>query len=269
MVTSCGSSHCRYDAEGIGESQTDDHREVSFAAWFEDACHALEHLTSGPQILVSSSNGAWMSLMLAAKYPERVHSVLMLAPAVNHGLDDDLFETLLQSLDAETAARVEAGEAVRFKANWGVEVTCSKRFLQEMKDHRIDIGKPLGVQCPVRIIHAMEDDSVHWENCLELVRAVPHSDVRLYLKKRGNHRLMTEEDLHLQMAALQELLDKYPVPESRPPPPPAAAQSPAAAAGPPREMAALPQSLMQNLFGEMGKRRSIAKNRAAAVKSKL
>ena len=47
----------RYDAEGIGESRTEQPREVSFAAWFEDACHALEHLTSGPQILVSSSNG--------------------------------------------------------------------------------------------------------------------------------------------------------------------------------------------------------------------
>ena len=56
----------------------------------------------------------------------------------------------------QTVARVEAGEAVRFRANWGVEVTCSKRFLREMKDHRIDIEKPLDVQCPMRIIHAME-----------------------------------------------------------------------------------------------------------------
>ncbi|KAF0310498.1 Mycophenolic acid acyl-glucuronide esterase, mitochondrial [Amphibalanus amphitrite] len=261
----------KYDAEGIGESRTTQQREVSFSAWFEDACHALEHLTTGPQILVSSSNGAWMSLMLAAKYPERVHSILMLAPAVNHGLDDDLFETLLQSLDPETQARVEAGEAVRFKANWGVEVTCSKRFLQEMKDHRIDIDKPLGVQCPVRIIHAMEDDSVHWENCLDLVRAVPHNDVRLYLKKRGNHRLMTEEDFHLQMVALQELLDKYPVPGDLPPPPAPVSkeEEKAPASGPPREMAALPQSLMQNLFGEMGKRRSIANKKGGTLKSKL
>ena len=108
---------------------------------------------------------------------------------------------------------------------------------------------------------------------MELVRAVTHDDVRLYLKKRGNHRLMAEEDLHLQMAALQELLDKYPVQEDVPPPAPAAAaavpEEVQKVAGPPREMAALPQSLMQNLFGEMGKRRSIANRKNAPPKSKL
>ena len=64
--------------------------------------------------------------------------------------------TSLRSPRLQTAARVEAGEAVRFRANWGVEVTCSKRFVQEMKEHRIDIDQPLDVRCPVRIIHAME-----------------------------------------------------------------------------------------------------------------
>ena len=120
-----------------------------------------------------------------------------------------------------------------------------------------------------------QDDSVHWENCLELVRAVPHSDVRLYLKKRGNHRLMTDEDLHLQMMALQELLDRYPPqpqpqdqPDPQPQPRPQLQTQPQTQPEP-REMAALPQSLMQNLFGEMGKRRSIANKRTAVAKSKL
>ena len=46
--------------------------------------------------------------MLAARYPERVHSILMLAPAINHGLDDDLFQTLIQSLDAEVSEVTQA-----------------------------------------------------------------------------------------------------------------------------------------------------------------
>ena len=84
---------------------------------------------------------------------------------------------------------------------------------------------------------------------------------------------MTEEDLHLQMAALQELLDKYHATEDAtppPPPPPPAAQSPAAAAaGPPREMAALPHSLMKNLLGQMGKRRSICQQEDGGGKEQV
>ena len=61
--------------------------------------HNVDVIFSNPYIMVLVT--AWMSLMLAAKFPDRVHSILMLAPAVNHGLDDDLFETLMQSLDPE------------------------------------------------------------------------------------------------------------------------------------------------------------------------
>ena len=51
--------------------------------------------------------------MLATKYPDRVHSILMLAPAVNHGLDDDLFETLMQSLDPEVGGLWHPGTGRR------------------------------------------------------------------------------------------------------------------------------------------------------------
>lgn len=42
-----------------------------------------------------------MSLLLAMKYPGRIHSIVMLAPGVNHGLDEDLYEKLMQALDEE------------------------------------------------------------------------------------------------------------------------------------------------------------------------
>ena len=47
----------RYDAEGVGQSQLPVAEEVSYAKWFEDACYVIEHLSDGPQMLVSSSNG--------------------------------------------------------------------------------------------------------------------------------------------------------------------------------------------------------------------
>ncbi|XP_037083244.1 mycophenolic acid acyl-glucuronide esterase, mitochondrial-like [Pollicipes pollicipes] len=251
-----GYSFIKYDPEGIGESRTDS--EVSFTEWYEDACYVVEHLTDGPQILVGPSNGAWMSLLLAAKYPGRVHSMVMLAPAVNHGLDDDLFERLLQALDKETADRVRAGETIRFGSNWGVEVTASKRFLAEMKEFRINMKEPLDVKCPVRIIHAMQDQSIHWENCLQLLDAVPHEDVRLYLKKRGNHRLMAEEDLRLEIAVVEELLTQFPAPSV-----------PAASVSANAHLPALPQALMDGLMSEMGKRRTLAGQGRGLMRSKL
>ena len=47
----------RYDSEGVGQSKMPDAAQLSFKKWYEDACYVVEHLTDGPQMIVSSSNG--------------------------------------------------------------------------------------------------------------------------------------------------------------------------------------------------------------------
>ena len=58
-----------------------------------------------------------------------------------------------------------------------------------------------------------------WDNSTNLMKALGGQDVRLYLKKRGDHRLLADEDLYLQLTMLRELLDTYPVADGPPPPP--------------------------------------------------
>ncbi|XP_043211147.1 palmitoyl-protein thioesterase ABHD10, mitochondrial-like [Amphibalanus amphitrite] len=214
-----GRPFVKYDAEGVGQSVIPDAEEVSFTKWFEDACYVVEHLTDGPQMLVSSSNGAWMALLMASRYPDRIHSTLMIGPGVNQCMDDDIYEGILASLDKETAARVRAGKPMRFKANWVGEVTGSKKFLDEMKAFRITNEQLHNIKCPVRIVHATDDSSVLWDNSVRLMDIIGHQDVRMYLKKRGDHRMLADEDLHLLLIAVLELLDSYPVPDGPPAPP--------------------------------------------------
>ncbi|KAF0310499.1 Mycophenolic acid acyl-glucuronide esterase, mitochondrial [Amphibalanus amphitrite] len=153
-----GHPFVKYDSEGVGQSKMPDSAQLSFKKWYEDACYVMEHLTDGPQMIISSSNGAWMATLLAVNYPERVHSLLLIGSAVNQCLDDDVFENIVSSLDEE-------------------------------------------------------DTSSRWENTIQLMEAIGHDDVRIYLKKRGNHRMLDDEDLHLQIRTVEELLENYPVPE--------------------------------------------------------
>ncbi|XP_043200003.1 palmitoyl-protein thioesterase ABHD10, mitochondrial-like [Amphibalanus amphitrite] len=208
-----GHPFVKYDSEGVGQSKMPDSAQLSFKKWYEDACYVMEHLTDGPQMIISSSNGAWMATLLAVNYPERVHSLLLIGSAVNQCLDDDVFENIVSSLDEETAARVRDGKPIRFKANWVGEVTASRHFLDEMKAVRLNEEQLGSIRCPVRIVHAIDDTSSRWENTIQLMEAIGHDDVRIYLKKRGNHRMLDDEDLHLQIRTVEELLENYPVPE--------------------------------------------------------
>ena len=58
-----------------------------------------------------------------------------------------------------------------------------------------------------------QDTSARWENAIQLMEAIGNSDVRTYLKKRGNHRMLDDEDLKLQLEVITELLENYPVPD--------------------------------------------------------
>ena len=66
---------------------------------------------------------------------------------------------------------------------------------------------------------SFQDSSVLWNNSVRLMEIIGHSDVRMYLKKRGDHRMLDDEDLYLQLMAIRELLDGYPVPDGPPAPP--------------------------------------------------
>ena len=67
------------------------------------------------------------------------------------------------------------------------------------------------IQCDVTVPLLPQDTSSRWENTIQLMEAIGHDDVRIYLKKRGNHRMLDDEDLHLQIKAVEELLENYPV----------------------------------------------------------
>ncbi len=69
-----GFSFLRFDYQGHGQS-SGDFRDGTIGAWFEDACEAVGQLTEGPQIIVGSSMGGWLGLMLAVKRPERVEGL--------------------------------------------------------------------------------------------------------------------------------------------------------------------------------------------------
>ena len=195
-----GRACLRFDYQGHGAS-SGAFADGTIGLWAGDAIAAFDALTEGPQVLVGSSMGGWIMLLLALARPERVAGLLGIAPA------PDFTEDLMwQSFDAEARATLERDGLLRQPSDYGEEpYIITRALIEDGRDHLL-LRAPIPLTCPVRLIHGMADKDVPWQTSVRLSEALASEDVEIQLVKAGGHRLSEPDDLARLTQTLDELL---------------------------------------------------------------
>ncbi len=185
-----GHGYTRFDYQGHGES-SGAFKDGTIGVWRDDALAVLDRVAQGPQVLVGSSMGAWIALLLASARPDRVRALVLVAPA-----PDFPTRLMLPDLD-EAARRALETDGIWYRPSAFEEdpYPVTMRLIEESRDHCVLDGAPLAYDGPVRILHGARDEVVpvaHACLCLEAVRS---DDVVLTLVKDGDHRLSTPPEL--------------------------------------------------------------------------
>ena len=195
-----GRAFLRFDYLGHGES-SGAFRAGTISRWREDALEAIRELTDGPLILVGSSMGGWISCLVAAVIPERLHALVLVAPAA------DFTEKLMKpGFPPEAFAALDRdGEWIRpsLYDEGGYPIT---RALLEDGARWSILDAPVPVDVPVRVLQGREDPDVPWLHALELANAIRSEDVVFTLIKDGDHRLSRPQDIARLVAAVEEVL---------------------------------------------------------------
>lgn len=172
----------------------------SIGRWRDDALAVLDQLTDGPQILVGSSMGGWIALLVALARPQRVAGLVGIAAA------PDFTERMIRPRlgPAEHAALAQAGSFIAPSAYDPAGYPITAHLLAEARAHLLLPG-PVAVTCPARLLHGQRDPDIPWQTSLELAAALTAEDVRVTLIKDGDHRLSRPSDLALMLALVEEL----------------------------------------------------------------
>ncbi|WP_372717962.1 alpha/beta hydrolase [Immundisolibacter sp.] len=189
----------RFDYSGHGASGGR-FEDGCISQWRDDALTVLDTLTEGPQVLVGSSMGGWIALLLALARPERIRGLVLLAPA------PDFTQALSEhELTApEQASLTRDGRIERPSQYSQQPYVITHHLVQDGKQHLL-LQAPIAVTCPVRVLQGMRDTDVPWERALILVDRLTSDDVTLTLLKNGDHRLSNADDLDRLTAAVTEL----------------------------------------------------------------
>ncbi|MGN6374131.1 MAG: alpha/beta hydrolase [Sphingomonas sp.] len=192
-----GRAYLRFDYRGCGESPGA-FADFTLADWRDDVLAMLDRV-EGPVVLVGSSMGGWLALLVARDHPDRVAGLVGLAPAPDF--------TDWGFTDAQKRAFVAEGRVLE-PSRYSDQPTVTTRAFWEAGEALHVLDGPIDFDGPVRIVQGQADGDVPWQRAPLIAAALRSADVQTWLVKDGDHRLSRERDIALIIRAIEDVLTR-------------------------------------------------------------
>ena len=199
-----GRAMTRFDYSGHGESEGD-FIDGTVGRWLEESMAVFDACCRGPQVVIGSSMGGWLALLLARELARRAQadpslaSLVLIAPAV-----DFTEELMWKRFPPEIKREIEqAGVWARPSQYSDQPYLITRGLIEEGRSHLL-LDNMIETGCPVRILQGVQDPDVPWQHAVELSSRFAQDDVVLTLVKDGDHRLSRPEDIEGLIAAVAE-----------------------------------------------------------------
>lgn len=196
-----GRAFLRFDYSGHGAS-SGEFLDGAIGDWFEDARAAILALTEGPQVLVGSSMGGWIALLLARECPERVAGLVTIAAA------PDFTEDIRAAFsEDQRRALMEAGQVALPSDYSDAPYVITRRLIEEGRA-RLVLDAPLRLPMPVRMLQGTADTDVPVSVAVRLIGHAEGADIRLTVVKAADHRFSTPDCLRLIERSVTDVLQR-------------------------------------------------------------
>jgi pimeloyl-ACP methyl ester carboxylesterase len=194
-----GRSMLRLDYSGCGASGGR-FEDGTLDIWRDDVLTAIGLLERGPVVLVGSSMGGWLMLLVARALGDQVTGLVGIAAAPDF---TDWGYT------SEEKGLIERHGHIVQPSDYGDPMPTYRAFWQSGKANR-QLTTEIPITCPVRLLHGQRDNDVPWDISVQLAAALRSDDVQVTLVKDGDHRLSRDQDIALLIEAIEALLARLP-----------------------------------------------------------
>lgn len=188
----------RFDYSGHGQSDGK-FEDGTIGKWLSEAQFVLDNLIDGDAILIGSSMGGWISLLLALQNQHRIKGLVLSAPA------PDFTEDLMWNnfTDEQKKQLNETGYWLR-PNDYDAPYKVTKDLIFEGRNHLL-LGGEINLQMPIHIIHGMEDKDVPFMRSINLAQKLKSQNIELQLIKNGGHRLSEPNELLILKSAINKI----------------------------------------------------------------
>src|SRR3954468_5947029 len=174
--------------------------------WLEESTAVFDRFGDGPQIVIGSSMGGWMALLLAREIMRRrgtsrasLKGLVLIAPA-----PDFTEELMWKGFSPQVRDEIESNGVWLRPSQYGEPYPITRTLIEEGRNHLL-LGSTIEVGCPVRILQGAQDPDVPWQHAFALTHRLPSDDVVLTMIQDGDHRLSRPQDIARIIAAVKEI----------------------------------------------------------------
>jgi pimeloyl-ACP methyl ester carboxylesterase len=194
----------RFDYSGHGESGGA-FVDGTIGRWLEESVVVFDRFCAGPQVVIGSSMGGWMALLLAREIARRPAGRASLAGLVLIAPAPDFTEVLMwNGFSPKVKQEIESKGVWLRPSEYGEPYPITRALIEEGRNHLL-LGSAIEVGCPVRILQGAQDPDVPWQHAFALAHRLPADDVVLTMIQDGDHRLSRPQDIARIIAAVAEI----------------------------------------------------------------
>ena len=194
-----GHSFLRFDYSGHGQS-SGLFCDGCIGDWLTDAEAVITELTDGPVILVGSSMGGWISLLLAQRLGTRLVGLVTIAAA-----PDFTEDSIWAGFNANQRAELKRNGQIALPSDYDEPYIITQRLIEDGRQNLV-LHKPLELTCSVRFLQGTADLDVDMSVALRLLAHASGPDIQLTLVNGADHRFSDDLCLGLIENALIDVL---------------------------------------------------------------
>ncbi len=196
-----GYNFVAFDNLGHGESDgifTD----YSIASWREATRKLIEKLNLQNIILIGSSMGGWLSILLGMEQIKNLKAIILLAPA------PDFTKKIWENFTHDEKNKILGGQIIKIKKTDEWEgIAISHSLIHESANMCLMHQDKISISVPLTIIHGMQDEDVDYKISIELIEKIENEYATLKILKNSGHRLSSPSDLNIITNSISELCD--------------------------------------------------------------
>ncbi|MHC3898027.1 UNVERIFIED_CONTAM: alpha/beta hydrolase [Wolbachia endosymbiont of Nasonia longicornis] len=188
-----------FDYFGHGNS-SGDFADYTISDWQKNCAKVISELTINKQIIIGSSMGGWLMLLTALQFPEKIAALIGISSAPDF-TEDLIFKQLSDKQKEELSSK---GVIDFTSEHCAYKIT--KNLIEDGRKNLLLNKKTIDVNCPVRLLHSINDQDVPYQVSLNLAKKIKSIDVEVHLIKSAKHNMSDNYSLKILFKTIREFL---------------------------------------------------------------